>query len=98
MCLGATLGLGKNSVFYFFQYFFKDGFSILKSLLNSLQYCFWVFFFMVFYFLAIRHVGILAPQPGIKPSPSALESKVLTTGPPGKSLERSILESYQTQA
>ena len=26
----------------------------------------------------------LAPRPGIKPSPSAVESKVLTTGPPGK--------------
>ena len=30
--------------------------------------------------------GILAPQPGIEPSPPALEGKVLTTGPPGKSL------------
>ena len=49
-------------------------------------------------FLASRHVGVLAPQPGIKPTPPALEGKVLTTGPPGKSLERSILESYQTQA
>ena len=30
--------------------------------------------------------GILAPQPEIKPTPPALEGKVLTTGPPGKSL------------
>ena len=30
--------------------------------------------------------GILVPQPGIKPSPSALEGNVLTTGPRGKSL------------
>ena len=29
--------------------------------------------------------GVLAPQPGIKPSPPALEGEVLTTGPPGKS-------------
>ena len=35
--------------------------------------------------LAMRHVGILGPQPGINPSPLALEGKVLTTGLPGKS-------------
>ena len=27
------------------------------------------------------------PQPGIEPAPPALEGEVLTTGPPGKSLE-----------
>ena len=30
--------------------------------------------------------GILAPRPGIELAPPALEGKVLTTGPPGKSL------------
>ena len=30
--------------------------------------------------------GILVPQPGIKPVSPALESRFLTTGPPGKSL------------
>ena len=29
---------------------------------------------------------ILAPPPGTEPAPPALEGKVLTTGPPGKSL------------
>ena len=29
--------------------------------------------------------GILAPQPGINPAPSALDGEVLMTGPPGKS-------------
>ena len=29
----------------------------------------------------------LAPLPGIEPVPSALEGEVLTTGPPGKSLD-----------
>jgi len=29
-------------------------------------------------------VWILAPQPGINPTPSALEGKVLIPGPPGK--------------
>ena len=28
--------------------------------------------------------GILAPQPGIEPTPSALEGEILTTGPPGE--------------
>ena len=30
--------------------------------------------------------GILAPRPGIEPTPPALEGKVLTTWPPGKFL------------
>ena len=46
-----------------------------------LQYCFH------FIYLAMRHVCFLAPQPGIKPSPLALEGEVLTTGPPGSSVE-----------
>ena len=35
-------------------------------------------------FLALRHVGLLTPQPGIEPQPPALKCKVLTTGPLGK--------------
>ena len=38
------------------------------------------------WFLGHRAYGILAPRPGIKPAPSALEGEVLTTGPAGKSL------------
>ena len=34
--------------------------------------------------------GILAPRPGIEPAPTALEGEVLTTGPPGKSLEYNL--------
>ena len=30
--------------------------------------------------------GTFAPQPGMEPTPPALEDKVLTTVPPGKSL------------
>ena len=30
--------------------------------------------------------GILAPQPGIEPTPPVLESEILTNGSPGKSL------------
>ena len=35
--------------------------------------------------------GILALRPGIKPTPPALKGEVLTTGPPGKSLEYCVL-------
>ena len=42
-----------------------------------------VFYFLIF-FLAARHMGILALQ-GSEPTASALKGKVLTTGPPGKS-------------
>ena len=39
----------------------------------------------MFWFFGHKACGILAPWPGIEPAPSALEGKVLTTGPPGKS-------------
>ena len=35
---------------------------------------------------------ILDPWPGIKPAPSALEGKALTTGPPGKSQTPLVLD------
>ena len=38
----------------------------------------------MFLFLGHKACGILGAQPGIKPTPSALEDKVLTTGPPEK--------------
>ena len=40
----------------------------------------------MFWFFGREAYGILAPQPGVEPAPLALEGKVLTTGPPGKSL------------
>ena len=40
----------------------------------------------MFWFFGPEACGILAPWPGIKPAPPALEGEVLTTGPPGKSL------------
>ena len=45
-----------------------------------------LFLFHVLFFLS-RRLGILAPQPGIKLTPSASEGEVLTAGPPWKSLE-----------
>ena len=38
----------------------------------------------MFCFFCFRSHEILAPSPGIKPTLSALEGEVLTTGPPGK--------------
>ena len=43
-------------------------------------------FYVLFFFFGHEVCGILAPQPGIEPSPTALEDEVLTTGQPGKSL------------
>ena len=63
---------------------FNLSYLFLKSLLNLSQYC---FCFMGLFF-GPEACGILAPQPGIQPTPvpPILERKVLTTGPPGKSL------------
>ena len=59
--------------------------SYLKSLLNLLlQHCF-CFMFWGFFF-GLQACGISASWPGIEPAPPALESEVLTTGTPGKSL------------
>ena len=51
-----------------------------------IEFCYNIASVLCFGFLAVRHSGILAPQPGIEPAPAALEGEVLTTGPPGKSL------------
>ena len=70
--------------FWFMWFFFKDFFwcwLFLKSLLNLLQYC----FCFLFWFFGRKACGILAPRPGIEPSPPPLEGEVLTAGPPGKS-------------
>ena len=40
----------------------------------------------MFWFFGCKACGILVPQPGIKPVPSALKGEVLTTGSPGTSL------------
>ena len=41
----------------------------------------------MFWFFDCEVCGILAPQPGVEPTPPALEGEDLTTGPPGKSPE-----------
>ena len=54
----------------------------LKSSLNLLQY----YFCFMFWFFGHEAYGILTPQPGMEPTPPALEGEALTTGPPGRSL------------
>ena len=50
----------------------------------------------VFWGFGHKAYGILAPQPGIEPTLLALGSKVLTTGPLGKSLlTRLFFQTFQ---
>ena len=56
--------------------------TILKYLLNWLQYC----FCFLFWFFGHKACGILASWLGIEHTPHALEGQVLTTELPGKSL------------
>ena len=44
------------------------------------------FFFLMFWSFGREACGVLVPQPGIEPTPRALEGKVLTIGLPDKSL------------
>ena len=46
----------------------------------------------MFQFFGCKACGNLAPQPEIEPAYPALEDKVLTTGPPGKSLFHYLLK------
>ena len=73
-------------LFLFLNFFWCGPF--LKPLLNLLQrsFCFCFCFFFVCLFLSCEACGILAPRPGIRLTLPALEGKVLTTRPPGKSL------------
>ena len=66
--------------FFFKIFFFVDHFNNLDWICYNIASVLWVFLFHV-----QEACGILAPSPGIKPSPPALEGKVLTTGPPGRS-------------
>ena len=50
--------------------------------MNSSQHC----FCFMFWFFGQEACRILVPQPGLEPTAPALEGKVLTTRPPGRSL------------
>ena len=71
---------------YFFKIFLKC-IPFKKSLLNLLQCC----FCFMFWFLGQKACGILAAWPWMEPTTPALEGKVLSTGPRGKSQECSCI-------
>ena len=48
----------------------------------------------MFQFFGHKACGILAPPPGIEPTSPALKSEVLTSGPPGKSLNSFKMYSW----
>ena len=50
----------------------------------------------MFWFFGREGCGILAPRPGIEPVPPALEGEVLTTGPPGISVNLNCPENQDT--
>ena len=52
------------------------------------------FGFFFFFWPCPAACGILVPQPGIKPTPPALEAWVLTTGPPGKSPLKFVVQTF----
>ena len=58
-------------------------FKVFIELVTALLLC-----FFLFWFFGHQAFENLAPPPGIKPTPLALEDKALTTGPPGKSLKK----------
>ena len=64
------------------------------SLLDLLQYC---SCFIVFFEGVGGHdtCGILAPRPGIELAPLALKGEVLTTGPPGKTLDCFLIKRHE---
>ena len=49
----------------------------------------------MFWLLDCEAYGILAPEPGIEPTPSALEGKVLTTGLTRKSPHSSVIRHFR---
>ena len=71
-------------IFFVFKDFIDvDHFKVFIKFVTIL-FLFFFFFFML-WFIDCEACGILVPWQGIKLTPSALEGKVLTTGPAGKS-------------
>ena len=70
----------------YFIIFFKIFFMwiVFKVFIEFVTVLLW---FYVLFFFSCKSCGILAPQPGIEPTPPALEGEVLISGPPGRSLE-----------
>ena len=63
------------------------GFPPFKILIWTIFKLFIEFVKMLFLFYGHKACVILAPRPGMKPTPSALKGEVVSTVPPGKSPE-----------
>ena len=68
-----------------FTIFLKDLFGVDHFFKSLYWMCSNIASVLCFGFFGLGACGILPPWPGIEPAPPALEGKVLTTGPPGKS-------------
>ena len=73
---------------FFLRFFFFLMWTVFKVFIEFVTILLLFFMFWVF---GPEACGILAPRPGVKLTPPALEGKVLTTGPPGKSLNPPLL-------
>ena len=67
---------------YFVQSFFFPDFFYVTILLNLLQYCYWVFFLLLFWPQSIQDLISLTRGRTHKPTLPSLEGKALITRPP----------------
>ena len=61
-----------------------EGFQNTRKQMLARFFCFFFKIFLMFWCFGLEAGGIQAPWPGMEHGPPALESKVLTTGPPRK--------------
>ena len=81
--------------FYFYHEFFLKIFFFLMWTIFKICIKFaTILLRFMFWFFGREACGILAPQPGIEPAPPALQGKVLTTGPSGKSHLPFLFDSF----
>ena len=71
----------QDSFLIFLRFFFFFWMWIISKVFVK----FVTIFCFTFWFFSHKAHGILVPQPGIEPTPSALGGEILSTGQPGKS-------------
>ena len=71
---------------YFVQSFFFPDFFYVTTLLNLLQYCYWVFFLLLFWPQSMQDLSSLTRGWTHEPTLPSSEGKALITRPPGESL------------
>ena len=76
----------KKFCFFLRFFFYVNHFKVLIESITKL-----LLFYVLIFFFFCWVCGILAPLPGVKPTPLALEGEVLTTGPPRRSPQKFYL-------